>query len=134
VKVTFDPGAAPQFTFKPNSVRVKGGPKTVVLIQDSPAAWEFEFTFKPNSVRVKGGPKTVILIQDSPAAWEFVTGFVKDDTLHQFSSSVHGNGKVLHIDDALKDPDLEAYSYNITVKLGGQEYTSPDPHIVNDPP
>ena len=104
VKVTFDPGAAPQFTFK------------------------------PNSVRVKGGPKTVILIQDSPAAWEFVTGFVKDDTLHQFSSSVHGNGKVLHIDDALKDPDLEAYSYNITVKLGGQEYTSPDPHIVNDPP
>jgi len=104
VKVTFDPGAAPQFTFK------------------------------PNSVRVKGGPKTVILIQDSPAAWEFVTGFVKDDTLHQFSSSVHGNGKVLHIDDALKDPDLEAYSYNVTVKLGTMEYTSPDPHIVNDPP
>ena len=104
VKVTFDPGAAPQFTFK------------------------------PNSVRVKGGPKTVILIQDSPAAWEFVTGFVKDDTLHQFSSSVHGNGKVLHIDDALKDTDLEAYSYNVTVKLGTMEYTSPDPHIVNDPP
>jgi len=107
VKVTFDPGAAPQFTFKPNSVRVKGGPKTVILIQDSPP----------------GSP---------PPAWKFVTAKVKDDPFDQFSPSVHG--KTLHIDDALKDPDLEAYSYNITVKLDGTEYTSPDPHIVNDPP
>ena len=105
VKVTFDPSATPQFTFKPNTVRVKGGPQTVVLSQSSP-----------------------------PAAWDFVTALVKDDTLKQFSSSVHGNGKILHIEDALKDPDLEAYSYNITVKLNGTEYTSPDPHIVNDPP
>ena len=109
VKVTFDPGAAPQFTFKPNSVRVKGGPKTVILIQESPP----------------GSP---------PPAWKFVTAKVKDDTFQQFSSSVPGDGKNLHIDDALKDPDLEAYSYNVTVKLGTMEYTSPDPHIVNDPP
>ena len=103
VKVTFDPTARPQFTFKPNTVRVKGGPKIIVLIQ-SP-----------------------------PADWDFVTAEVKDDTFNQFSSSVQPNGKSLHIADALRDPDLEAYSYNITVNLGGEEYTSPDPHIVNDP-
>ena len=102
VKVTFVPGATPQFTFTPSTVRVKDGPKTVVLIQNP------------------------------PATWDFVTAKVKDDPFDQFSPSVHG--KTLHIDDALKDPDLEAYSYNITVKLDGTEYTSPDPHIVNDPP
>jgi hypothetical protein len=102
VKVTFVPGATPQFTFKPNTVRVTGGPKTVVLIQNP------------------------------PATWDFVTAQVKDDPFDQFSSSVHG--KTLHIDDALKDRISRPTHTTSRLKLDGTEYTSPDPHIVNDPP
>lgn len=103
VRVTFDKDGDPQFTFVPSTVRVRGR-GTVVFQQDS-----------------------------SQAEWRFTTADVKEDTKRQFHPEIPGDGTILHIKDDFKDTEIEAYSYNITVKLDGTPYTSPDPHIVNDP-
>lgn len=92
-----------------------------------------QFTFARKTVRMKARG-VVVLTQDDPQAeWRFKSAEVKDDTLHEFSSFVPGDGRVLHIKDEFLDKDFEAYSYNITVELDGTDYTSPDPVIVNDP-
>jgi hypothetical protein len=103
VQVTFDPNATPQFTFTPSSVTMTGSGK--VILEQSPAN----------------------------AAWTFDGAAVKDDTLDEFKARVVGNGQVVHIDDQFKDRQETGYSYDVTVALNGQTYTSPDPEIVNDP-
>lgn len=103
VQVTFDPNATPQFTFTPSSVTMTGSGK--VILQQSP----------------------------SSAKWTFDGAVVKDDTLEEFSSTVQGNGQSVQIADSFKDRTETPYSYDVTVELNGQTYTSPDPEIVNDP-
>ena len=103
VEVTFDPNATPQFTFTPSSVTMTGSGK--VILQQSPAS----------------------------AKWTFGGAVVKDDTLEEFSTTVQGNGQSVQIADSFKDRTETGYSYDVTVDLNGQTYTSPDPEIVNDP-
>ena len=103
VQVTFDPNASPQFTFTPASVTMTGSGK--VILQQSPAS----------------------------APWTFDGAVVKDDTLDEFDATVHGNGQQVQIADSFKDRTETGYSYDVTVELNGQSYTSPDPQIVNDP-
>ena len=103
VQVTFDPNATPQFTFTPSSVTMTGSGK--VILQQSPAN----------------------------ASWTFDGAVVKDDTLDEFDATVQGNGQQVQIDDSFKDRTEKGYSYDVTVALNGQTYTSPDPQIVNDP-
>jgi hypothetical protein len=103
VQVTFDPNATPQFTFTPSSVTMTGSGK--VILQQYPA----------------------------DASWTFDAAVVKDDTLDEFDAKVIGNGQTVQIDDKFKDRTETGYSYDVTVELNGQSYTSPDPQIVNDP-
>jgi hypothetical protein len=103
VNVSFDPNANPQFSFDQSSVKMTAAGK-VVLVQN-PAS----------------------------ATWTFTNAVVKDDTLNEFSSAVQGNGNSLQINDAFADTTKKKYSYDVTVSLNGQSYTSPDPEIVNDP-
>ena len=103
VSVTFNPGANPQFTFAPDEVKMTAAGK--VILNRSPGS----------------------------ANWKFTSGDVKNDVLNEFSSSVHGNGSSLHIDDEFKDPTKTAYDYFVTVELNGTSHTSPDPKIVNEP-
>ena len=58
---------------------------------------------------------------------------VENDTQKEFSASVQGSGRSLQIDDQFKDTSKTLYKYTISVSLDGTGYTSPDPHIVNDP-
>lgn len=57
------------------------------------------------------------------------------DTLGQFSATVLGNGSMVHINDAMRDPHGPpvTYCYACVVTLDGTTYTSQDPDIVNDP-
>ena len=103
VQVTFDPNASPQFTFTPQSVTMTGSGK--VILQQYP----------------------------SSASWTFEGAVVKDDTLNEFDAEVKGNGQTVQIADSFKDRTETGYSYDVTVELNGQTYTSPDPEIVNDP-
>lgn len=103
VQVTFDPNATPQFTFSPPSVTMTASGK--VVLHQSPAS----------------------------ASWTFSGAVVKGDTLDEFSSQVVGNGQTVQIADSFKDRAETPYSYDVTVQLNGQTYTSPDPQIVNDP-
>jgi hypothetical protein len=103
VDVTFDPSANPQWKFVPENVSM-------------------------------GSSGKVICHRRPPTAtWTFTGGDVKKDPLNEFSSSVEGNGKSLHIDDKFYDKAKTEYEYYVTVELDGTSYTSPDPKIVNDP-
>ena len=103
VRVTFDPRATPKFTFNCETVRMTSAGK--VILQRRPRS----------------------------AKWSFVRANVKRDRLKQFSITVPGTGRSLHIHDKCKDRRTTSYSYNVTVKLGRRTYPSPDPVIVNDP-
>ena len=92
-----------------------------------------KFTFAPDTVTMTAAGKVVLLRRPADAPWEFTGGFVKNDTLKQFSVSVHGNGSKLHVDDKCKDDRKTPYEYQVTVALNGYPHTSPDPVIVNDP-
>ena len=106
MKVMFDPGANPQFTFDP----------------------------PPGDVTMTAAGKIIFNRSPGSATWKFTGGDVKRDLLDEFTPSVHGNGSSLHIDDQFKDVDRTEYEYFVTVELNGTSYTSPDPKIVNDPP
>lgn len=103
VRVSFDPRATPQFKFDCETVRMTAAGKVVLQRR----------------------PRT--------AKWTFLVARVKRDKLKQFSSTIPGNGRTLHINDEFKDRKTTSYSYNVTVKLGRRIYKSPDPVIVNDP-
>lgn len=103
VDVTFDPTADPQFTFTPDEVTMTAAGKVV-------------FHRRP-----------------ATATWLFTGGNVENDTQKEFSASVQGSGRSLQIDDQFKDTSKTLYKYTISVSLDGTGYTSPDPHIVNDP-
>ena len=93
-----------------------------------------KFTFEPDEVTMKKKGKVIFHRHPRNAEWKFKGGIVKNDELNQFCSSVHGNGKNLHIDDELKDKgDPVRYEYQIMVQQGKTIYESPDPVIVNDP-
>jgi hypothetical protein len=103
VNVTFDPAADPQFVFEPDEV----------------------------TMTAKG--KVIFLRRGASPTWTFTGGTVKDDTLKQFSASVQGQGRSLHIDDDFRDKQKTPYEYTVSVQLDGTSFTSPDPVIVNDP-
>jgi hypothetical protein len=103
VRVSFDPRATPKFKVDCETVRMTAAGK--VILQRRPRS----------------------------ATWTFLVAKVKRDKLRQFSSTVRGIGRSLHINDEFKDKKTTSYSYNVTVKLGRRIYTSPDPVIVNDP-
>jgi hypothetical protein len=105
VHVTFDPQATPQFKFDKDKVEMK-------------AAGKIKLQRAPNSNSKK---------------WKFRGATVKDDRLNEFRTRLGGQGQFLDIMDDFLDEHITTYSYNITVELDGQTYTSPDPVIVNDP-
>jgi len=92
-----------------------------------------QFEFDRDTVTMTAAGKVIFHRRPSTAEWTFRDGAVKDDKLKEFSSTVQGNGKLLDIDDKFYDRQKTSYEYNITVELHGTTYTSPDPHIVNDP-
>jgi hypothetical protein len=107
-------------------------PDQTVEVTYDPNA-EPRFTFAPDTVTMTDAGKVVLLRRPADAPWVFTDGSVKDDKLRQFSASVHGGGRLLHIRDDCKDKTKTPYDYNVTVTLNGYAATSPDPVIVNDP-
>lgn len=107
-------------------------PDQTVTVTFSPTP-KPQFTFDPDQVRMTAAGKIILNRSPGSANWKFTAGDVKNDVLREFSSSVHGNGSSLHIDDQFKDAALTSYDYFITVELNGTSFTSPDPVIVNDP-
>lgn len=107
-------------------------PDQTVLVTFNPTA-NPQFTFVPDEVRMTAAGKIILNRSPGSATWKFTAGDVKNDLLDEFSSSVHGNGSSLHIDDQFKDTTKTPYDYFVTVELSGTSYTSPDPVIVNDP-
>ena len=105
--------------------------QTVRVSFDSRATPKFKFDCE--TVRMTAPGKIILERRPRSATWTFVVAKVKRDKLEQFSSSVQGIGRSLHINDEFKDKKTTVYSYNVTVKLGRRIYTSPDPVIVNDP-
>jgi len=103
VDVSFDPNAEPQFTFVPDTVTMTAAGKIVLHRRPQIAPW----TFKEGSIKGNGST--------------------------QFSSTVHGNGSLLHIHDEFRDEFMARHPYTITVEFNGKDYVSPDPVIVNDP-
>lgn len=91
------------------------------------------FDFDRRSVTMKYAGR--IILQKSPAnaPWKFQGATVKDDMLHQFRPAIQPEGATLHIFDELLDATKKSYSYNVTVSLDGESFTSDDPVIVNEP-
>lgn len=93
-----------------------------------------KFTFVPFAVSLMG--PGIVILNRHPASvpFRFVNATVKDDVSGQFTVRVPGDGRIVQIDDAFLDEDPMIYSYTVTIVLDdGQEITSPDPVIVNDP-
>lgn len=107
-------------------------PDQTVEVSFDPNA-EPQFTFVPDTVTMTAAGKVVFLRRPSAAPWAFTDGAVKNDTLSEFSASVHGNGSLLHMRDDFKDRQKTPYEYTVTVEFNSASYTSPDPVIVNDP-
>jgi len=107
-------------------------PDQTVRVRFDPRATP-KFTFDCETVRLTAAGKVILQRRPRSATWTFLVAKVKRDKLKQFSSTVPGNGRSLHINDEFKDRKTTSYSYNVTVKLGRRTYTSPDPVIVNDP-
>jgi hypothetical protein len=108
VRVTFNSGATPQFTFADDTVEMNAAGK-IKLKQD-----------------------TTDSAVPAPR-WRFRGATIKDDFLNEFRTRVAKDGKSIDIMDDFLDERKTPYSYNITVELDGTTYTSPDPVIVNDP-
>ena len=111
---------------------MKGTPDQTVRVTFDPDATP-QFTFDPDSVRMTAAGKVILLQHPASERWTFRDAAVKDDTLREFHPSVQGNGNALHIVDDFRDRTIKSYSYNVTVALNGNTFTSPDPKIVNDP-
>jgi uncharacterized protein DUF1888 len=107
-------------------------PDQTVNVSFNPTA-DPQFTFDPDSVTMSGAGKIILQRRPPTERWTFTGGDVKNDTLNEFSSSVQGNGRSLHIDDKFRDRTRTEYEYTITVELNGERFESPDPVIVNDP-
>ena len=107
-------------------------PDQTVNVSFDPAA-NPQFVFEPDEVTMTARGKVIFHRRGSSPTWTFTGGTVKDDPLKQFSASVQGQGRSLHIDDEFRDREKTAYEYTISVQLDGRSYTSPDPVIVNDP-
>jgi hypothetical protein len=99
----------------------------------TPPTW----TFAPPSVTMTASGKVILHQAGSNAtSWTFTGGNVKSDPLSQFSSTVQGNGTLLHINDAFKNQKgtpPATYPYYVIISANGVSVTSPDPDIVNDP-
>jgi hypothetical protein len=107
-------------------------PDQTVNVTFSPTA-DPQFTFTPDEVTMTAAGKVIFQRRPPTATWLFSGGNVENDTQNEFSVSVQGNGRSLQIDDQFKDERKARYKYTISVQLDGTSYTSPDPHIVNDP-
>jgi hypothetical protein len=107
-------------------------PDQTVNVTFDPTA-DPQFTFSPDEVTMTAAGKIIFLKRPPSAMWNFTGGNVENDTRKEFSARVQGNGRALHIDDEFKDEEKTRYKYTISVQLDGTSFTSPDPHIVNDP-
>lgn len=107
-------------------------PDQTVNVTFDPKA-KVQFTFDPDTVEMSGAGKIILKRRPQSATWTFTGGDVKKDPLNEFSSSVQGNGRELHIDDQFRDTVRTEYEYFVTVELDGEPFKSPDPVIVNDP-
>ena len=107
-------------------------PDQTVNVTFSPTA-DPQFTFEPDPVRMTAAGKIIFQRRPESANWTFKDGVVKDDSQKQFSSSVQGQGRSLHMDDKFYDKVRTPHEYYVTVELDGRTFTSPDPVIVNDP-
>ena len=95
-----------------------------------------QFSFNCEAVRMTQAGKIILHRQPAGARWKFTSGRVHNDSLDQFTCEPFGNGRLLVINDPLRDPPDEGpktYCYTVTVELDGVPFTSPDPVIVNDP-
>jgi hypothetical protein len=90
-----------------------------------------KFVFDNDPVHMTAAGK-IIFNRLGSAGWTFVGARVKNAPAGQFTPSVDPGGQVLKIDDLCTARGT--FPYTITVALGGQQYTSPDPEIVNEPP
>ncbi|HEY8176845.1 MAG TPA: DP-EP family protein [Gemmatimonadaceae bacterium] len=90
-----------------------------------------QFTFDNDPVRMTAAGK-VIFNRLGSTGWTFVGAQVKNAPAGQFTPSVNPGGQVMQINDLWTV--MGRWQYRITVAVNGQQYTSPDPEIVNEPP
>jgi hypothetical protein len=103
-----------------------------VRVSYDPAARKFKFV--PYALQMDGPGIVVLTRHPGSAPWKFQTATFKDDSLEQFVVRDPGNGENLQIDDKFLNVDPDIYYYTVTILLDtGEEITSPDPVIVNDP-
>ena len=107
-------------------------PPDVIRVKYNPNARR-KFTFLPWA-HTMWGPGTVKLTRHpGNATWKFLGATFKGDTTSQFGCTPTDDGASLVIEDRFDDEDPALYMYNVTIELDGDEITSPDPVIVNDP-
>jgi hypothetical protein len=100
--------------------------QTVNVTFTPPESW----TFTPDDVKMTAAGK-VILLRAGGQPWSWVSATVKDDAAGQFHPQAP-NGAALDIQD--EHTENGSWSYTVTVNLGGEQFTSPDPQITNKEP
>jgi hypothetical protein len=105
---------------------------TDVRVKYSPNA-KRKFTFLPWAFTMWEPGKVKLTRHPGSAQWTFLKVTFKDDPTGQFDYEVVDGGESLEIEDKFHNEDPELYMYNVTILLDGEEITSPDPVIVNDP-
>lgn len=113
---------------QPSSPRQSGSnDKDVVVSFTAPDTW----SFAPDTVEMDG-PGVVRMKRADGSTWTFVRANIADPHA-QFHPAVPSGGDRCNVRDDFKVKGR--FKYLVTVRDGsGNEYTSPDPEIVNNGP
>jgi hypothetical protein len=101
-------------------------PNTPVRVSfTAPDTWSFD----PDDCTVRAQGNVVLLREPANSDWQFVDADI-DDPYDQFTTSP--SPAQVTIRDDFKHRG--SFKYTVTVRLGDETYTSPDPRIINDGP
>jgi hypothetical protein len=91
--------------------------------------------FSPDPVRLNASGN-IVFTQAPGSNWTFVTATVTSGGTQFGTPNPNGNGSEMTLSDA--HSSLGRWCYTVTIHMNGapvgQNVTSPDPEIVNDPP
>lgn len=97
----------------------------------TPPTW----SFSPDPVRLNASGN-IVFTQAPNSNWTFVTATVTNGGTQFGTPTVNGNGSQMTLSDA--HTSNGQWCYTVTVHANsapaGQNITSPDPQIINDPP
>lgn len=106
-----------------------------VQVTCNPSATPPTWSFSPDPVRLNASGN-IVFTQAPNSNWTFVTATVTNGGAQFGTPTVNGNGSEMTLSDAHSSNGQWCYTVTVhaTNAPAGQNITSPDPQIINDPP